>query len=129
MNRRQTRQVSGLVEAILLLRNTDEGHRFLTDLCTVSELKTLANRWEAARMLEAGLTYEAIETKTRMSSATISRIRRALSEGTNGYRLVLARQKRTAAAKSRAATVKKAASRPAAVRMRSRSRAAQKDRS
>lgn len=78
-----------------MLRNKDEAHRFLEDLCTAAELKTLAQRWEAARMLDDGLTYEAIEDKTSMSSATISRIKRAMTEG-SGYTLLLGRLKRRA---------------------------------
>ncbi|HEY3314551.1 MAG TPA: YerC/YecD family TrpR-related protein [Bacillota bacterium] len=113
--RRQSRQVDGLIGALLSLRDADEGSRFLEDLCTGREMRTLANRWEAAQMLEAGLTYEAIEAKTGMSSATISRIRRALSEGAQGYRLVLERQKRKAIGQARSAARKKAGPRPAKV--------------
>ncbi|MHB0885523.1 MAG: YerC/YecD family TrpR-related protein [Bacillota bacterium] len=89
------RQLDGLIEAVLMLRNKDEARRFLDDLCTTTELKTLAQRWEAARMLDDGLTYEAIEGKTSMSSATISRIKRAMTEG-SGYTLLLGRLKRRA---------------------------------
>ena len=78
-----------------MLRNKDEARRFLDDLCTTAELKTLAQRWEAARMLDDGMTYEAIEGKTSMSSATISRIKRAMTEG-SGYTLLLGRLKRRA---------------------------------
>jgi len=97
-SRRLGRQLDGLVEAVLMLRNEDEARRFLEDLCTAAELKTLAQRWEAARMLDEGLTYEAIEGRTGMSSATISRIRRAMNQG-SGYRLLLGRLRRRPRAK------------------------------
>ncbi len=93
-SRRLGRQLDGLVEAVLMLRNKEEARRFLEDLCTTAELKTLAQRWEAAQMLDGGLTYEAIEAKTGMSSATISRIRRAMTQGSDGYGLLLGRLKR-----------------------------------
>ncbi len=94
-SRRLGRQLDDLIEAVLMLRNKDEARRFLDDLCTTAELKTLAQRWEAARMLDDGMTYEAIEGKTSMSSATISRIKRAMTEG-SGYTLLLGRLKRRA---------------------------------
>ncbi len=94
IRRRPGRNLDELVEAFLTLRDGQEGLRFLTDLCTDGELRTMAKRWEVARLLDAGLTYEAIEARTGMSSATISRIKRSLTRGAEGYRLVLGRQRR-----------------------------------
>jgi len=61
--------------------------------CTVTELHTLAQRFYAAELLDQGATYEEIAEKTGMSSATISRIKRFLHYGADGYRLVLRRLK------------------------------------
>ncbi len=83
--------VDRLFDAILCLENHDECYRFFEDLCTVSELRSLAQRFEAAKMLAAGHTYDEIVRKTGMSTATISRIKRFLHYGADGYRLVLDR--------------------------------------
>lgn len=80
-----------LCEAILTLRSVDDCYRFLEDLCTVGELQALAQRLQVSEMLAAGATYEDICARTGMSSATISRIKRALVYGADGYRLVLER--------------------------------------
>ena len=45
-----------LFRAILQLRNMDECYMFFEDLCTISELKALAQRFTVARMLKEGKT-------------------------------------------------------------------------
>jgi len=84
-------RIDELFEAILSLRSPDECYRFFYDLCTVGELRSLSQRWRAARMLATGRTYDEIVAETGMSTATISRIRRFLDYGADGYRLVLQR--------------------------------------
>jgi TrpR-related protein YerC/YecD len=81
----------GLFEAILLLKNTEECYNFFEDICTVSEIKAMAQRLEVAKMLEAGYTYMDISEKTGASTATISRVNRCLNYGSDGYRTVLDR--------------------------------------
>lgn len=63
------------------------------DICTVSELKALAQRLEVARMLRAGHTYEEVVERTGASTATISRVKRCLNYGADGYDTVLNRLK------------------------------------
>jgi TrpR-related protein YerC/YecD len=84
-------QVDQLCRALLSLRSVDECYRLLEDLCTIHEVKTLAARLEVARLLQAGKTYEEIARRTGASSATISRVRRFLEYGADGYRIVLRR--------------------------------------
>jgi len=57
----------------------------------VGEMQALAQRLQVAEMIRAGATYEDISGRTGMSSATISRIKRFLLYGADGYRLVLDR--------------------------------------
>jgi len=83
--------IDELFTAILSLRDADECYRFFEDLCTVGELRSLAQRWRVARMLFQGKTYEEIAAATGMSSATISRIKRFLHYGADGYRMVIER--------------------------------------
>ncbi|SHF09492.1 YerC/YecD family TrpR-related protein [Desulforamulus putei] len=80
-----------LFEAILTLKDIDECYRFFEDICTVSELRSLAQRLEVAKMLEANRTYGEIASKTGASTATISRVKRCLNYGADGYKLVLSR--------------------------------------
>ncbi|NLL51184.1 MAG: TrpR-like protein YerC/YecD [Peptococcaceae bacterium] len=80
-----------LFEAILLLETKEECYRFFQDLATVAEIKALAQRLEVARMLEEDVTYSRIEELTGASSATISRVKRCLYYGADGYKTVLAR--------------------------------------
>lgn len=85
--------VDALFEAILLLRDEKECYRFFEDISTVSELKALAQRLEVAKMLERDETYTKIAEVTGASTATISRVKRCLYYGADGYRLILDRLK------------------------------------
>ena len=71
-----------LYENILKLKTLDECCRFFDDLCTVTELRTLEQRFDVAALLRQGLVYTDILAKTGASSATISRVNRVLSFGT-----------------------------------------------
>jgi TrpR-related protein YerC/YecD len=81
----------GLFEAILLLETTEECYNFFEDICTISEIKAMAQRLEVAKMLRAGYTYTDIAEKTGASTATISRVNRCFNYGADGYKLVLDR--------------------------------------
>lgn len=80
-----------LCRAVLSLQNVDECYQFFEDICTVSELKALSQRLEVARMLRAGHTYEEVVERTGASTATISRVKRCLNYGADGYDTVLKR--------------------------------------
>ncbi len=83
--------VDNLFNAVLQLKNIEECYNFFEDLCTVHELQALAQRLDVAIMLKKGGTYTEISQKTGASTATISRINRALNYGCDGYALVLKR--------------------------------------
>lgn len=80
-----------LFEAILLLENMDECYSFFEDICTIAEIKALAKRLEVAKMLTEGKTYIDISEKIGVSTATISRVNRALNYGADGYKIILDR--------------------------------------
>lgn len=84
-------QADLLYEAILSLQTKEECKAFFQDLCTFTEVKAMAQRMEVARLLDQGLIYSEILERTGTSSATISRINRALQYGADGYRIVLDR--------------------------------------
>jgi len=80
-----------LFEAILALKDQEECRAFFQDLCTVAELKAMAQRLEVAQLLDQGLIYNDILQRTGASSATISRVNRALQYGADGYKTILPR--------------------------------------
>ena len=75
----------GLYEAILTLRTKEEVYAFFQDLCTVTELRAMEQRFEVAVLLRQGMIYNEILERTGASSATISRVNRSLSFGHGGY--------------------------------------------
>ena len=80
-----------LYEAILTLRDLDECMRFFDDLCTVTELVAMEQRYQVASCLNDGKIYTDILAETGASSATISRVNRSLQYGAGGYDLVFER--------------------------------------
>lgn len=85
-------ETDALFDAILSLRSQEECYRFFEDICTISELRAISQRWEVARLLDQGMTFSAIVAQTGASTATISRVNRCLNYGADGYRLALKRQ-------------------------------------
>ena len=80
-----------LFEDILKLKNIEECYSFFEDLCTVPELKAMSQRLLVAKMLSNDKVYSDIVGKTGASTATISRVNRALNYGCDGYNIVLGR--------------------------------------
>ena len=83
----------GLYQAILTLKTEEEVYDFFQDLCTVTELRAMEQRFEVAVLLNKGMIYNDILEKTGASSATISRVNRSLSFGHGGYQVFFDRQK------------------------------------
>ena len=83
-----------LFNCILSLNNIEECYRLFEDLCTVHEIQAIAQRMEVARMLEEKNTYIEIAEKTGASTATISRVNRALNYGSDGYKMAIDRVKK-----------------------------------
>ena len=82
-----------LYKAILQLKDAQECYDFFQDLCTVAELRSMEQRFEVASLLDDGMIYNDILERTGASSATISRVNRALNYGADGYKQVLPRAK------------------------------------
>ncbi len=80
-----------LFNAILSLKNVKECEAFFEDLCTIPELKALSQRIQVACLLHNHVVYTDIVEETGASTATISRVNRALTYGANGYKTVLER--------------------------------------
>ena len=80
-----------LYQTILQLKDEDECERFFQDLCSITEQMAMEQRFEVAVLLEQGMVYNEILERTGASSATISRVNRALNYGADGYKDVFAR--------------------------------------
>lgn len=89
------RSRAALHDALLSLETREEVDAFLADLCTPSELRAFAERWEVARLLDAGgKSYREIAVEAQASPTTVVRVARFLREMPHqGYRLVLDRIK------------------------------------
>ena len=87
----QNKKTRTLFRAIVSLKTGREASRFFRDLCTLEEIEEMANRWEAARLLNKGVAYRDIAKKLGMSTTTVSRIANWLNNGMGGYKLVLKR--------------------------------------
>ena len=85
----KNREVDELFEAVMCLKTQEECYRFFEDICTANELHAISQRLQVAKMLSEGNTYTDIESKTKASAATISRVNKSLLYGSDGYKLVL----------------------------------------
>jgi TrpR-related protein YerC/YecD len=92
---RPTRDADRLIEelcaALLTPADRDGMRRLLVDLCTPQEIRTLAERWHVARLLDGSdLSYREIHEATGVSTTTIVRVARFLrQEPHRGYRRAL----------------------------------------
>lgn len=71
-----------LDDILNVFSNLDSKERvfeFMLDIMSENEMIELSKRFEVAKMLEEGISYSRIEKKTRMSSATIAKISKALN--------------------------------------------------
>lgn len=80
-----------LYRAILTLSTEEECKNFFEDLCTITELQAIEQRFQVAQLLDKGCIYNEILEKTGASSATISRVNRSLQYGKGGYACALER--------------------------------------
>lgn len=85
MVKKSPREASmALYEEIVNLKDLDSCYRFFQDLCSINELRSMEQRFDVAKLLHEGKVYTEIVEETGASSATISRVNRALKYGENG---------------------------------------------
>ena len=78
-----------LCGAFAMLSTREEVYAFLEDVASISEIKSMAQRLEVARLLNSGMKYPETAKITGASTATISRVKKCLEYGTGGYKSVL----------------------------------------
>jgi TrpR-related protein YerC/YecD len=87
----RSEEMDMLFEAILKLKTADECYMFFEDICTISELKSIAQRMKVAALLKEKHTCHDISVSTGASTATISRVNKCLQYGSGGYEMILKR--------------------------------------
>lgn len=87
-NEKLNDQVKELYKALISLKNEEDCKIFLEDLCTYKEVEQMAQRVSAAKLLIKGETYEEVIQKTKISSATLSRVSKCVKYG-EGYNKIL----------------------------------------
>jgi len=85
------KRLKTLYTAISKLENAAECQKFLEDLCTVSELGSMAERFAVAGMVDREIPYREISRKVGSSTATVTRVAHWLHHGKGGYKLILER--------------------------------------
>ncbi len=90
----RTPEVQELFEAILALKNEDECFLFFEDVCTTNEILSFAQRYQVAKLLGENRTYQEIAEKSGASTATISRVKRSIDDGSGGYEMIFKRLKK-----------------------------------
>lgn len=80
-----------LLDAFISLKTEEECAAFLADAFTIKEVQDIAQRLEVASLLANKKSYLEISKETGASTATISRVNRCLTNGSNGYHIVLER--------------------------------------
>ena len=80
-----------LYQAVLNLQTLEECEQFFEDLCTIREITDMAQRLEAAVLLDRKVSYQTIAKQVGISTATIGRVSKCLNYGAGGYRLALDR--------------------------------------
>lgn len=93
MTETNSKELKQVFQAILELKDISECQKFFRDLCTMSELQAISERWQVVKLLDKGLPYRKIAELTGASTATITRVSHWLHHGEGGYRLLLQRCK------------------------------------
>jgi len=86
-------EIDELYNAIMSLESREECYQFFDDLCTFGEIKAMAQRFRVAKLLTEGKTFTQISEEVGASSATITRVNKCITYGSEGYKLVLDRLK------------------------------------
>ena len=85
MDKIRNQSVENLVQVVAKMNSADDVYNFFSDLCTIKELRDMAQRFEMALLLKDGANYQNVAAQVGASSATISRVNRCLVYGNGGY--------------------------------------------
>ena len=91
MSHLQSESVDRLFRTILNLSSVEECYAYFEDICTIKEIRDMAQRLDAAILLSEGYSYQKITEMVDISTATIGRVSKCLNYGTGGYRTAIER--------------------------------------
>lgn len=74
-------RLTAMYQAIASLNTVEECQHFFEDLCSVTELSAMEQRYSVAELLLQDKVYLDILAKTNASTSTISRVKRVLTDG------------------------------------------------
>ena len=81
-----------LMDTILKIKTKKDLYNFFEDVCTIKEILDMSKRLEAAKLLDKGDSYNEIIKKLEISTATLSRVSKALNYGTGGYKNAISKK-------------------------------------
>lgn len=87
-NKRSEVSEQKLFEAISLIKTAAEAELFFKDLCTPTELQSMADRWSVVSAIKQGKPYRKIQDETLVSVTTVGRVARCIMLGEGGYNLI-----------------------------------------
>lgn len=85
----KTPKLKKLAKTLISIEKESDMQNFLRDLCTIEELDEISNRWEAVGLLDKGIPYREVASKTGMSTTTVTRIAHWMKHGEDGYKKAL----------------------------------------
>ncbi len=91
MHKLQSESMDRLFQSFLNLRSIEECYAYFEDLCTIKELRDMAQRLDTAIALSNGRSYQNICENIDVSTATIGRVSKCLNYGAGGYRTAIER--------------------------------------
>ena len=91
MEKLRNPSVDRLFQTILNLQTVEDCYAYFEDLCTIKEIRDMAQRLDTAILLDQGVSYQKITQQVGISTATIGRVSKCLNYGTGGYRAAIDR--------------------------------------
>lgn len=83
--------VDRLFQTFLNLETIDDCYVYFEDLCTIKEIRDMAQRLDTAILLKKGMSYQKISETLDISTATIGKVSKCLNYGSGGYRTAIER--------------------------------------
>lgn len=83
--------VDRLFQTFLNLETIDDCYVYFEDLCTIKEIRDMAQRLDTAILLKNGMSYQKISETLDISTATIGKVSKCLNYGSGGYKNAIER--------------------------------------
>lgn len=81
--------IDKLFEAFTKIKTKEDFYRVFEDICTINEINDMALRLKVANLLKDKVSFQEISNQTKASTATISRVSKALNYGAKGYDIIM----------------------------------------